>query len=159
MINCYYNNGKKMNIIIIPTGEIIEISADNLNQLILRDDILSKNKNIKSILDIHWNVKYNNWTINQNKLKYLYYLNDKLCGNDLTNELFVDFLKTKKIYNKFIKNMIRNQNKDYSSIFTFCDEIEEKRYIDIAFDWKKTPEKIAYWINIYYNWISFLKKK
>ena len=83
----------------------------------------------------------------------------------LTNKNFVTFLKDNNIYDKFINNLQQEivhsrgyYGNEWSSIETFCDDVDVGRYISDAFYWGSTPEGHRFWDRYDYIWYKYTLK-
>lgn len=84
----------------------------------------------------------------------------KLSGGNM-KEKFIEFLKERGIYEKFVGCVYLNKDRNRSFIQTrdFEDVFKkpENTYIDQSFDWGKTEDGGEYWNNIYNEWMEILK--
>jgi len=88
--------------------------------------------------------------------------------NQLTDKMFVKFLKDNKIYDRFINNLhraITNHDEQYEnywySIGTFCNDINKiygiSQYMILGFNWRGTPEGSDFWNYWYKKWKHYIK--
>jgi len=156
---CIYSKdkGKCFDLIIIQSGEIIQVNVNVLNVLITRDDILRKKG--KNNLNIRWSPIYNEWIMDIDKLKKYKYLVDLIeNGLVLSNANFIEFLTDNNSYHIFIRNMKEYQKltTNWTTLFSFCDEIKKKDYILTAFIWKNSKEDEGYWSDLNDKWMEYI---
>lgn len=72
--------------------------------------------------------------------------------NKMITEKFIKFLKSKKVYSKFVKNY--KADSPARTIKGFVDEclITNCKFIGGAFSWDKTPEGFGFWVEILNEW-------
>jgi len=83
---------------------------------------------------------------------------------ELTDKLFVEFLKDHDILNQFTHNMGNSStNQHYTKYWSteseFCYQIKRRRYIIDAFKWSNTMEDEKFWGIINLKWGRYLKSK
>ena len=69
-------------------------------------------------------------------------------------EIFYRFLKKRKAYSKFMKNLKNKKIAWENSI----DHMEENKYLTDTFPWGGSPEKYEYWERLNNEWREILQQ-
>lgn len=84
----------------------------------------------------------------------------KNMGTIKSKLIFIRWLKTqrsdKNLYRKF-KDNLQNLYGQSVSIISFIDDDNPLHYIEMSFDWEKTPEGAHFWRNIDFEWKKYCR--
>jgi hypothetical protein len=71
---------------------------------------------------------------------------------------FINFLKNENIYEKFINNLLNNNNQWKWNFSKYCKDIKKQYYLSSSFRWYKTEEGDKFWRDINDKWRNLISK-
>lgn len=82
-------------------------------------------------------------------------------NNELINKLFVEFLKSKRLYSKFARELREDSGKTVSAYLKqfLGSNYDQYMYLSGAFYWVRSKDGNEFWSNVNKDWLDFAIEK